>query len=207
MTLDQFQSALAATRDQVVLRRGVTMHQQIRPTSSFLEHIHLLIELHRLIAAGKGDDSEADDVRDAMDGSWYHLSKDEVDSVNSLSADLYSLGQSRTAQGKPTAHFLQELQGRIASGDWHEVLRLVREQESVLLPQRVAMLRGLAWANLQVFEPAIEFLHEAMRLSPGDKNSRLLLLSCLVQAGLTDEAVRVAAESTDQSTLELASTM
>jgi tetratricopeptide (TPR) repeat protein len=183
------------------------MHQQIRPTSPVLEHIHLLIELHRLIAAGQGDDPEADDVRDAMDASWYHLREEEIDAINGLSADLYSLGQSRTVQGKPAPQFTQDLHGRIASGDWHDVLRLVREHESDLPPQRVAMLRGLAWANLQLFEPAIEFLQEARRQSPADKDARLLLLSCLVQAGRTDDAVRVAAESTDLSTLELASSM
>jgi tetratricopeptide (TPR) repeat protein len=181
------------------------MHDQVRTNLPVIDHAHLLIELHRLIAAGKGDDAEADDVRDAMDVSWYQLRAEEIDAVNGLSADLYSIGQNRKAYEKPTAAFMQDLQGRVVSGDWHEVLTLVREHESILPPERVAMLRGLAWANLQLFEPAIEFLQEAMRLSPNNKDVRLLLLSCLVQAGRTNEAVRLAAESTDQSTLELAS--
>ncbi|MEX2138742.1 MAG: tetratricopeptide repeat protein [Pirellulales bacterium] len=183
----------------------MTLHNST--SAAFRESVALMVKLHDLMTIGDPDGAEADAIRDSMEQPWYAMNSAEQQLIRGLSTDLYRIGQSRTANGKPTSASLQDLQGRVASGDWHELLSLVRENELILSPERVAMLRGLAWANLQLFEPAIEFLQEAIRLSPGDKEARLLLLSCLVQAGRTDEAVRVAAESTDRSTLELATSM
>lgn len=48
----------------------------------------LLIEIDRLTADGKGDNEEAEAVRDQMDTSWYRLSIEEADHIGSLSIGL-----------------------------------------------------------------------------------------------------------------------
>ena len=49
------------------------------------------ILLHQLIADGKGDDSEADAIRDSLDAPLASLSKIERERARMLSEDLYSL--------------------------------------------------------------------------------------------------------------------
>ena len=42
--------------------------------SPFREYVRLLRELHRLIAEGKGDSDEAEELRDLMDDRWDQMS-------------------------------------------------------------------------------------------------------------------------------------
>ena len=58
-------------------------------SSHYRAYIRLLEQLHELIASGKGDDAEADAVRDEMDTPWKHLSKQEIEAVRAYSAELY----------------------------------------------------------------------------------------------------------------------
>jgi hypothetical protein len=55
------------------------------PTVTYLK---LSIKLHILIAEGKGDDQEADDIRDKMDAPWQDFTPDEVKLTDSALADL-----------------------------------------------------------------------------------------------------------------------
>jgi hypothetical protein len=59
--------------------------------SPFQEYVRLLRELHRLIAEGKGDSDEAEQLRDLMDDPWDRMSPEEIRRVRGLSADLYTL--------------------------------------------------------------------------------------------------------------------
>ena len=54
----------------------------------YVTYERLLVELHQLIADGKGDDEEADAFRDQMDHPWYRLSSEETDHIGSLSIGL-----------------------------------------------------------------------------------------------------------------------
>ena len=47
----------------------------------YVTYKRLLTELDRLIAEGKGDDEEAEAVRDRMDGPWYRLSSEEIEHI------------------------------------------------------------------------------------------------------------------------------
>ena len=49
----------------------------------------LLRQLHKLIADGKGDTQDADDLRDAMDGPYYAMSKADREEMVWLSLTLY----------------------------------------------------------------------------------------------------------------------
>ena len=60
-----------------------------------VEYVALLVQLHNLIAAGKGDDPEADAIRDQMDEPWRHLNDKEISRLRDLSASLYDQLQPR----------------------------------------------------------------------------------------------------------------
>ena len=54
----------------------------------YVTYERLLVEIDRLIADGKGDNEEAEAVRDQMDTPWYRLSSEETDHIGSLSIGL-----------------------------------------------------------------------------------------------------------------------
>lgn len=51
--------------------------------------IRLLVDLHRLVTAGKGDEAHADGLRDEMDVHWYRMSGHEKELSDVLALDLY----------------------------------------------------------------------------------------------------------------------
>ena len=64
------------------------MSDQFADNPDYVTYKRLLIELDQLIAGGKGDDEEAEAVRDQMDGPWYRLSSEETDHIRSLPTNL-----------------------------------------------------------------------------------------------------------------------
>ena len=64
------------------------VNSQFADNPDYVRYKRLLIELHQLIADGKGDDEEAEAVRDQMDTPWYRLSSEETDHIGSLSIGL-----------------------------------------------------------------------------------------------------------------------
>ena len=49
------------------------------------------IELHRLLAQGKGDSLEAEAIRDAADGPWQTMSESERNWLRNFAESLYQL--------------------------------------------------------------------------------------------------------------------
>jgi len=62
---------------------------QANQSLAYRAYVRLLRQLHRLIAEGAGDSAAADDVREAMEVPWSHLTQQEADAANQLSAQLY----------------------------------------------------------------------------------------------------------------------
>ena len=62
---------------------------QANQSLAYRAYVRLLRQLHRLIAEGAGDSAAADDVREAMEAPWSHLTQQEADAANQLSAQLY----------------------------------------------------------------------------------------------------------------------
>jgi len=58
-------------------------------STAFEHYCVLLSKLHVLMTAGKGDDEEADKIRDAMDKPWYKMTKEEQDKVDEISVKMY----------------------------------------------------------------------------------------------------------------------
>ena len=64
------------------------MNNQFADNPNYVTYKRLLTELDRLIAEGKGDDEEAEAVRDQMDGPWYRLSREEIEHIFGASTSL-----------------------------------------------------------------------------------------------------------------------
>jgi DNA-binding NarL/FixJ family response regulator len=88
---------------------------------AFVEYVELLRQLHVLIDTGLGESSEADAIRDRMDGPWRHLTSEEIAEIDRLSAESRS--------PKPGT----------ASGDASAILRTV-----ALTSQEVEVLQQIA---------------------------------------------------------------
>lgn len=132
-------------------------------------YVRLLVELHRLIAAGKGDDEEADLLRDQMDVPWHHLSRAELALVDGLSADLYTLNHDShlkhpLAGGINSSDFATELRAMRRAGNFEGVLALLRNRPQCISADRAAFLRGWCYEQLGDFETAELFFEHAAKL-------------------------------------------
>lgn len=156
----------------------------------FTSYIRLLVQLHQLIAEGKGESDDADRVRDQMDVHWYQLNGEELALADGLSADLYTLGVDRSSPAsKPSDASWNAFSQAAERQDWCKALEILRASEIHLPPALVAYIRGACWAYLEQFDVAIVFFRERERLQPLDAAEEALLLSCLIRAGKTEEAV------------------
>jgi tetratricopeptide (TPR) repeat protein len=158
--------------------------------SAFREQLELLLRLHLEMNAGRAESMEADRIRDEMDVYWPRLTSSEIEQVEGLSADLYSIGVDRQAAGGSSSlDFANELVSLTAREAWYEILNRVRAEEPSLLPRDVAYARGLCWAHLGEPRISIEFLNEAARLRPLAPAEEVLLLTCFIQANRAVDAI------------------
>ena len=146
---------------------------------SYREYAALLRQLHTLIRGGEGDSSEADEIRDAMDGPWYRLEDAEVKIARALSADLYTLGVDAARRHDAHAEVSAE-EERVASfmnnPEPLESLDRIRSDSHVFTPAEAALLRATIWSmRLRDFDSAILFAEESVRLAPTEWNHLLLL--------------------------------
>ena len=124
-------------------------------TQSFGEHAFDLVArgtivLHRLIAAGKGDEPEADAVRDSLDAPLSGMSKSERERARLLSEDLYSLSELAPDRElkplTPSAQIaIQEIYNAKQQRRWDLVLDMIRKWQDYL-PLVVAELP--AWFDM-----------------------------------------------------------
>lgn len=155
----------------------------------YVEYVRLLVQLHDLIATGKGDDEEADTIRDQMDGPWRNLNEHEIARLRDLSADLYTIGEVRHTEGAVPDDVVQEFK---QVSDWSEGIRLLRCHQDVVSPAEAAAFRGMAWARLGHAEIAMRFFDEALRLAPKEVLYEMLRLTCLTESGRISDAVQIA---------------
>jgi hypothetical protein len=160
----------------------------------FVRYVRQLIKLHALIAQGKGDEEEADRLRDEMEEPWRHLSSEEIALLDDLSADLYTVGESDLRVDRSPKKVVEEFKTASERGDWKGVLALVRKYEGTISAAEATGLRGMAWARLGLPEAAIPFFQEAMRLNPTERMFQLCYLSGLIEANRLDEALAIAEE-------------
>jgi tetratricopeptide (TPR) repeat protein len=129
------------------------------------------IRLHKLIAEGRGDEPEADEVRDALDGPIAVLTPEERTRAQFLSADLYSLSkvQSDHEQLPMNPHARAKLKAVVQArdaGQWDKALALLRRWQRYAALEFVSFQRGMIWDRAGKPEIAVEFYRHAAELSP-----------------------------------------
>ena len=156
------------------------MNQTFAENPAYREYEAYLVRLHRLIAEGKGDTVDADEVREAMDRIQNQLSEAEVFRLNGLSRDLYMLSGDEILTplgGRLLAR--QELVARLQEAhrwhDWGGVLGLLRHRDSTSPQAAAAFSRARAYEALGHIDVSLLFLDHAAQLDPQHKNDLLTL--------------------------------
>ena len=139
--------------------------QTIKP--DIQEYKTLLVDLHRLIADGKSDSEEADDVRDRILDIWHRLSEDEIAWLDGVSADLFMLQNDEVFEpsDRPFDRLQSQLRTAFEENDWNRVLTLLRK--GIPLPaDQLAHLRSICYDRLGHPDLALLFEEHASKLSP-----------------------------------------
>ena len=167
------------------------MNNKFADNPFYVQYEALLEELHRLIAAGKGNEDEADAVRDEMDAPEQKLSQEEIMRLNGLSADLYMLQSNEVYE--PYEGMREELVtalgGALSRNDYENILPLLRKGTPFLRPAQVASLRGRCYAMLGHLETGLLFLRYAAEQEPDQVAHRLYILGLLTQLNRTQEVL------------------
>lgn len=127
---------------------------------AFIESCELIVQVHELMVAGRGDSAEANALRERSEAPWYELNDDEEDWVRFLSADLYLVGQEMFAA--PSRHAKPPPPQTVEQA----VVYLARlsEEAEWLAPEDAMALRGDCWEQLCVPSAAKVFHAEAARV-------------------------------------------
>ena len=110
--------------------------------------------------------------------------------VRGLSADLYSIGAEFSSSPVSDKSVVEQLLQLIETGEFRMALDVCRENRSSISAPELAFARGLCWLRLNQPHVAVEFLREAVRLSPGEPTFEATLLVALHKAGLSEELKR-----------------
>jgi hypothetical protein len=162
--------------------------------SHYQESVRLLRELHLLMAEGKSETDEADQVRDLMDDHWYQMSPEEIRRVEGLSADLDTLTDPppppRQLTRQENDEFNQLFDTAAQNDAWDRVLELLRDRPHPYPPEQIAFLRARCWENLGDLETARLFLEKAVALSPDNADYRSALMEIRSRLGRSVLALR-----------------
>lgn len=165
---------------------------------SFQRVVKGLVDLHRLIAAGKEDSPEAESVRDAMDAPWFVLDPAEKERAQWLSEDLYSISDptSTTDQREMNVEAQQQYNDAweaFHDRDWDRSLALLRRCQDSISPALLSYFRGRIWAAAGHPVVASIFHGHAAEIDPTRANYRAIYLAVLAEAD-PEKAARLAAE-------------
>jgi tetratricopeptide (TPR) repeat protein len=143
------------------------------------------IDLHRLIAAGKGDDPEADEVRDSLDEPLAALTPEERTRAQYLSADLYTLSKVHSDHDQQPLHpqaqaNLRAIVEAQKAQQWDKSLALLRRWDRFMPLEMASFQRGRIWDRAGMPEIAAEFYRHAAELRP-DSPMPATYLSTLVR--------------------------
>jgi hypothetical protein len=134
----------------------------------FLAYARLLRQLHQLIRDGADESEEGEALRGRMDEPAEDLTPEEVNCLNAISADFYTLTDptSRSQPGSPEMKDrLIEVSDAREIGDFAKALDLLRKNEASLDPAVVASWRGRIWSELGESQIAADFFQRASELT------------------------------------------
>lgn len=134
---------------------------------NFQMHVKQLSQLFTLILAGKGNDNESEDIRDAMDYYWYKLNEQQLLIVNGLAEDLNSIGEGEMTKEVRTKKHISDIMKKLYSNDqWIPLLNFIRRNFKSIQSHIVAYFRARIWYWLGYPEIAYLFIQEARSLRP-----------------------------------------
>lgn len=134
-------------------------------SAEYAEYVSLLRELHKLIADGKLDAPEADEIRDQMDEPWYGMSEDEIELVNLLSADLYTFCREPPQVQPPRCADPEAFKTYVREKQFREALTALHHNPELATAHEAALIRAQAWLSFGHADVALEFVTHAQRLS------------------------------------------
>lgn len=166
--------------------------------SAYRIHYHqyerMLVDLHAMIAAGKGDTDRAMELRERMEALAARLSEAETSRLNALSGDLSmthdrEIPDAQVVASAPAAGVSLMIAEAYEQGRWERLLQLLRaDVSSFLKPEQLAYLRSRAYEKLGEWAPAIAFMDEAIRRNGKKVNYQALALELLWSDDRYDEA-------------------
>jgi tetratricopeptide (TPR) repeat protein len=159
------------------------MSERFFRNPSFLDYVRLLYRLHRAIKEGWDETAEGEALRERMDEPGRGLSREEITSLNGISADFYSLTEIPVPDSQEvTAEAMADLKSALEarkSSDFNRSLELLRKHAECSPPASLAYLRGHIWLDAGEFAIATEFLQRASELDPENPNFRYIALHSL----------------------------
>jgi hypothetical protein len=133
----------------------------------FLSSARLLHQLHRLIRDNQDETPEGEALRERMDEPAEHLTPEEVDALNAISADFYTLsGQTWEVLPSPPSaqEALKEVLEARERGDFIRALDLLRTNQKYHDAAALSYLRGKIWSEAGEKAIAEDFFRRAKEL-------------------------------------------
>ncbi len=162
-------------------------HNDKPPNPDFVGLVRRLTRLHELIAQGKGDEPEADALRDEMDLPWRRLTPAEMELIDELSADLYTLDSDALSKHPQEGGIRSsELLTAWEAKNWRRIRDLIAKQPEGVSADFVGYIRGRCWEHVAGPEAAIPFFREAAGRKP---DFAAALVRALCDAGQTQEGL------------------
>jgi len=139
----------------------------------FLAYVRLLHRLHLMIRENADETPAGEAFREQMDQAAGSLLPEEVDCLNAISADFYTLsGAPWEGQPAPPAARaeLQKVLDARDAGDYVTALDLLRQNQACCDAAAMAYMRGRIWSAAGENEIAADFFRRAKELAPGNCN-------------------------------------
>ncbi len=152
------------------------------------EHEHLLIQLARLLAEGKGETEEHEALCESMLASWNALDASTREFFRGLSGDLDMLDDTERLEPSQRSPAELELALGLAWNEekYSEVLSLLRKVQAPRPPEQIAYVRGRCCAALGFHEAALVFHDHAAQLKPSNGNYAYLAFVEALELGMID---------------------
>jgi hypothetical protein len=167
----------------MVTRRDLTVSPaKFFDNPAFLNYARQLRKLHELIRAGRDEFPEGESIREQMDAPAASLTPDEVDCLNAISADFYTLSEPPPSPQPAPAdlrHRLKKVLEARDTGDFAKALDLLRQNEPYLDSAVVAFMRGRIWSQAGEHEIARDYFRQAKMLDSASANSDFIWLDAL----------------------------
>jgi len=166
-------------------------HKPFRENPYFEQYVDLLISLHDTMR--RGDEDEAERLREQMDAPGLHLSADEIQWVKGLSSDLYMLDDDESFRplDRPRLQLLSDIRAATESSNGDAVLQLLRRADFIS-PEHRAWFRSRAYEMLGYNNLALRFLSYASSQAPERIEYGYMMLAGLIRQGDFDYAGQVA---------------